>query len=283
MYSRFNRHSVWGKEEEGRCFEIVQKLVANRGFEGNPKGLEENKTEICLLLKEFNFEIQQIPNPDAEYRPVVIARRFSPSNKRTIGFFGHYDVETANPDEWENNPWELSVLNGRWYGRGVADNLVPLVHRILLSDVLAKHCNIVYVLQGEEEIGSPFAMSVYPELNFSDVDLWIEETGYFYKNGDHRIMSVNENELLRSVVDDLTELNNNLGLNTRLRNRPMNKAFGNQGCPCLVHLLGDTPYIALGPNDDYCTIHGIDETINPEHFSTSAFHIMSTFEAVANG
>ena len=274
---------MWDEREHVRCFQLVQKLVSNRGCEENPIGLAKNKSEICALLSEFNFEIQQIPNPDAEYRPIVIARRLSSTKKKTIGFFGHYDVETANQDEWENNPWELSVLNGRWYGRGVADNLVPLVHRILLSDVLAKHCNIVYVLQGEEEIGSPFAMSVYPKLDFSDVDMWIEETGYFYKNGDHRIMIVNENELLRSVIDGLTELNYNIGINTRLRNRPMNKAFGNQGCPCLVHLLGDTPYIALGPNDDYCTIHGIDETINPAHFKTSALQILSAFEAVANG
>ena len=58
-------------------------------------------------------------------------------------------MEEANPKEWDYSPWKLLEIGGRWYGRGVADNLVPLVHHIMISDYLAKHCNLVYVLQGE--------------------------------------------------------------------------------------------------------------------------------------
>ena len=62
----------------------------------------------------------------------------------------------------------------------------------------------------------------------------------------------------------------------------MNKAFGNQGCPCLVHLLKEIPYIALGPNDDYCTIHGVNETINPNYLGIASKQLICAVEAVSN-
>ena len=63
----------------------------------------------------------------------------------------------------------------------------------------------------------------------------------------------------------------------------MNKAFGNQGCPCLVHLLGDIPYIALGPNDDRSTIHGVDESIQPDLLDLSAKQLVKLCEVLASG
>ena len=89
------------------------------------------------------------------------------------------------------DPWQLNGKDGRWFGRGVADNIVPLAQRILLIEDLAAHCNLVFILQGEEEIGSPFAMDMYSTLDLPDIDVWVEETGYFHKSGKHRIMAVN--------------------------------------------------------------------------------------------
>jgi hypothetical protein len=141
----------------------------------------------------------------------------------------------------------------------------------------------VFILQGEEEIGSPFAMKMYPSLDLPPIDMWVEETGYFYKNGNHRIMAVNVNQQLESVIDEIVKLNTSLGMETKVRVRPMNKAFGNQGCPCLVHLLKNVPYIALGPNDDYSTIHGIDESIDPTKLRPSAQHLLKALEVLASG
>jgi len=136
----------------------------------------------------------------------------------------------------------------------------------------------VFVLQGEEEIASPFAMKIYPNLNLPPIDLWIEETGYFYRNGNHRIMALNINHKLENVFSAINELNSNENRDTKIRNRPLNKAFGNQGCPCLVHLLKDIPYIALGPNDDHSKIHGDDESMNPDLLDISARQILKALE-----
>ena len=55
---------------------------------------------------------------------------------------------------------------------------------------------LLFVIQGEEEIGSPWAHQVYPTLELPDVDFWIDETGYFFKNGDQRVLYVGQIETI---------------------------------------------------------------------------------------
>ena len=274
---------IWTDQETKICKQLSEILVSNKAVESNPIGLEANAVLIKKLFEDKGCKVRTIENPKATYRPIIIAEIGEESNRPTVGFFGHYDVEEADTEKWSVDPWMLSGKDGRWYGRGVADNIVPLAQRIVLIDALSAHCNLVFVLQGEEEIGSPFAMEMYPNMTLPKVDIWVEETGYFYKTGKHRIMAVNVNQKLQAVIDSIEEMNTGLGRESAVRIRPMNKAFGNQGCPCLVHLLKDIPYIALGPNDDYSTIHGIDESINPDLLGISARHLVRLCEVLASG
>ena len=272
---------VWDDDMHNKCKRISSHMVSLKPCEDQKSGLRNMKQYVVSLFKERGFEVIEINNSEAEYRPIIIATLKSNKNT-TIGFFGHYDVENVSESKWSTNPWKLTEVNGRWQARGVADNIVPLVQRILLSPTLKKSANLVFVLQGEEEIGSPFAMEKYSELALPKIDLWIEETGYFYKNGDHRIMAMNADKKLEKVFEALEILNRRDNRGTKVRNRPMNKAFGNQGCPCLVHLVKDTPYVALGPNDDFSTIHGVDESINPDLLSISASQIAKAVEVFSN-
>lgn len=274
---------VWNEQRTKTCKEISEILVSNKAVESNPKGLKANAVLVRELFEDKGCKVRTIENPKADYRPIIIAESTRKSNRPTVGFFGHYDVEEADAGDWSVDPWTLSGKDGRWYGRGVADNIVPLAQRIILLEDLAEHCNLLFVLQGEEEIGSPFAMETYARLDLPLVDVWVEETGYFYKNGKHRIMAVNVNKKLQDVIDAIKDMNTVQGRESAVRVRPMNKAFGNQGCPCLVHLLNDIPYIALGPNDDYSTIHGIDESINPDLLGVSATHLVRLCEVLGSG
>ena len=274
---------VWNEQRTKTCRQISEILVSNKAVESNPRGLKANAVTVRKLFEDKGCKVRTIENPKADYRPIIIAESIRGPSRPTVGFFGHYDVEEADAGDWSFDPWKLSGKDGRWYGRGVADNIVPLAQRIILLEDLAEHCNLLFVLQGEEEIGSPFAMEIYPRLNLPSVDVWVEETGYFYKNGKHRIMVVNVNKKLQSVINAIEEMNTDQGRESAVRVRPMNKAFGNQGCPCLVHLLNDIPYIALGPNDDHSTIHGIDESINPDLLGVSAKHLLRLCEVLGSG
>jgi acetylornithine deacetylase/succinyl-diaminopimelate desuccinylase-like protein len=105
------------------------------------------------------------------------------------------------------------------------------------------------------------------------VDLWIEETGYFYKNGSQRVLTVGNHALLNGLVNLLENVNSAFGGMTRHRKRPLNKAFGAERCPCLAHLLKGQPYIAIGPNDDHSTVHGPNESISINLLEQSAAHL----------
>ena len=271
----------WTDDDTEATRSIVYEWVRMRAFEGNPEGLREIHLDVCSRLEDLGFSIVLDHNEEAPYRPLISAIRESNSEGRWLGFWGHYDVEPANDEDWSTNPWELVEVDSRWIGRGVGDNLVPLAQRLVVFEKLDRDVNIAYFLQGEEEIGSPFAESRYGSLKIPPIDLWIEETGYFYKDGRQRFMVLNQNEFLDVILGKLQEVLEEDGRGWTVRNRPLNKAFGADRCPCLNHLLGEIPYLAIGPNDDFSTVHGIDESLNPSLLPICAEQLAKIVEVMA--
>ena len=41
----------------------------------------------------------------------------------------------------------------------------------------------------------------------------------------------------------------------------LNKAFGQNKCPYLNHIVKDNPYLGIGPNDDFTGVHAPNESI----------------------
>ena len=256
-------NNLWSAKDTEATRLIVSDWVKMMAIESNPKGLEAIHLDICSRFENLGFVIKLDHSEEAPYRPLISATRVSNPKGRWLGFWGHYDVESAVEADWTTNPWEFEEVDARWIGRGVGDNLVPLAQRLILFETLDHRVNIAYFLQGEEEIGSPFAESRYGSLKLPPIDLWIEETGYFYKDGRQRFMILNKNALLDEVLHNLQAILEREGRGWTVRHRSLNKVFGAERCPCLNHLLGCIPYLAIGPNDDHCTVHGIDESVSP--------------------
>lgn len=80
---------------------------------------------------------------------------------KTLLFYNHYDVQPPEPlEEWNTDPFEPTILDGKLFARGVSDNKGDLVARLTAIKVLQKvygglPCNIKFLIEGEEEIGSP--------------------------------------------------------------------------------------------------------------------------------
>ena len=94
--------------------------------------------------------------------PVVLARwRGAPPGAPTILIYGHYDVQPPEPLElWTSPPFVGSVREGRLYARGAADDKGQLwIHLAALEAWLTTRgtlpANVVLLVEGEEEIGSP--------------------------------------------------------------------------------------------------------------------------------
>lgn len=114
--------------------------------------------------------------------PVVHAR--IGDGDKTFIIYNHYDVQPAEPFElWNYPPFQLSIDNGYLYGRGVADNKGNIVARIMATDLFIEeygdNYSIEWIIEGEEEIGSPTldkVLSRYRNEVYGDAGLW--ETGY---------------------------------------------------------------------------------------------------------
>ena len=97
--------------------------------------------------------------PTAGY-PVVVGR-FEGAGPKTLMFYNHYDVQPPEPLElWDSPPFAPEVRDGHLYARGVADNKGNLVARLAAVEAwLAIRgelpVNVLFVVEGEEEIGSP--------------------------------------------------------------------------------------------------------------------------------
>jgi acetylornithine deacetylase/succinyl-diaminopimelate desuccinylase-like protein len=119
-------------------------------------GLEECAKLVREMLNSRGFNAQILPTGGA---PVVFAERKGIQDK-TLLFYNHYDVQPPEPlDLWINPPFQPSLVDGKLYARGVSDDKGHLVSRLFAIDAILKEmgelpCNIKFVVEGEEEIGS---------------------------------------------------------------------------------------------------------------------------------
>ncbi len=104
---------------------------------------------------------------------------------KTLLIYNHYDVQPPDPLElWESDPFKLVERNGKLYGRGVADNKGNIAARIAALEALLPYIDdlnlrIKFIVEGEEEIGSPsLEKLVHDNLDWLRADGGIWETAY---------------------------------------------------------------------------------------------------------
>lgn len=99
-------------------------------------------------------------HPTARH-PVVMARNVHKPGRPTVMIYGHYDVQPVDPvEQWQSDPFEPRIENGRIFARGSTDNKGQhMAHLCGISETLRAHgdlpVNLIFLLEGEEEIGSP--------------------------------------------------------------------------------------------------------------------------------
>lgn len=214
------------------------------------------------------------------HAPILVATRPARGLRGEIVLYGHYDVDAiVDAGAWRYDPRRLTAAEGRLWGRGVADNLGPLAARLWALDALAAAPALRWVIQGEEERGSPFAHRVFPDLlPRLRPTLWLEETGYHdHADGTLRLLartigahsdaSEAPDAPLQELLLGLRLLMGRCGLATREEHRGLNKAVVDGGCPFNRSLPEGARYIALGVNDSRAKIHARDESIPGWTFS----------------
>ncbi|SMB90659.1 dipeptidase [Deinococcus hopiensis] len=108
----------------------------------------------------FTARVDATRNGDKAGHPLVYAERLDAPGKPTVLIYGHYDVQPEAPlEEWVTPPFEPTLRNGRIYARGSTDDKgqayahVRGVELLLAAGPLP--VNVKFLLEGEEEVGSP--------------------------------------------------------------------------------------------------------------------------------
>ncbi len=112
---------------------------------------------VEFLLKAGCDEAKVYPTKG---HPVVFAQKIIDKSKPTILVYAHYDVQPADPlNLWTSPPFEPEVRDGAIYARGANDDKGQGFMHIKAFEYLVKNnllkCNVKFIIDGEEEIGSP--------------------------------------------------------------------------------------------------------------------------------
>ncbi len=95
-----------------------------------------------------------------EGHPVVFGEKIIDPSKPTVLVYGHYDVQPPDPLKlWHSGPFEPVIKDGRIYARGAADDKGQFYMHVKALEILTKTntqaTNIKFLIEGEEEVGSP--------------------------------------------------------------------------------------------------------------------------------
>ena len=125
-----------------------------------------------------------------DLHPIVYGKIHEAPGAPTVLVYCHYDVQPVDPIElWETAPFVPFLRDGRFVGRGVADDKGQLVMHLSALEAMrtagrSPAVNLTFVFEGEEEYGSESLFNWIPqnrERLAADLAV-ISDTGYFEGN-----------------------------------------------------------------------------------------------------
>jgi acetylornithine deacetylase/succinyl-diaminopimelate desuccinylase-like protein len=98
--------------------------------------------------------------------PVVYGEKIIDPKKPTVVVYGHYDVQPADPlNLWDSPPFEPIIKktpihpDGAIFARGACEDKGQMYMHIKAFELMMKTntlpCNVKFMIEGEEEVGSP--------------------------------------------------------------------------------------------------------------------------------
>jgi acetylornithine deacetylase/succinyl-diaminopimelate desuccinylase-like protein len=142
----------------------LSRLVKQPSVSAKKEGIQDCAHLVEQMLLELGCSTRILPEPDGN--PVVYGEIRTENSEKTLLFYDHYDVQPAEPlEEWEFGAFSGKIHRGRIYGRGTSDNKGNIISRMKAVEAFLKTLgevpmNVKFVIEGEEEIGSPHLESV---------------------------------------------------------------------------------------------------------------------------
>jgi len=127
--------------------------------------LSENKPDMLKAAEYWKESIlkagaDKVEIISTEGNPVVYGEKIIDKNLPTVLVYGHYDVMPVDPiDLWNTPPFDPQIIDGKIYARGADDDKGQAFMHAKAFELMVKTntlpCNVKFMIEGEEEIGSP--------------------------------------------------------------------------------------------------------------------------------
>lgn len=167
-------------ETTPRAVAELQALCRQPAISAQNTGICETVTMLAEMVRHMDGSVRVLdghsghPVICAEFRPV------SPASDRTLLFYNHYDVQPPDPvEEWTVAPFGAEIRDGKLFARGSSDNKANLMARLtavrLMMESGSLPCRVKFLIEGEEEIGSPSigqVLTAHQRLFAADACLW---------------------------------------------------------------------------------------------------------------
>jgi acetylornithine deacetylase/succinyl-diaminopimelate desuccinylase-like protein len=186
----------WRESHERAILAEYLELLAVPNLAKDDASIRRNAAAVSALLEKRGVKTRLLEVPGAP--PAVYGEIVTPGATRTLMFYAHYDGQPVDPKEWATPPWQPVIRNRpldkggdviplpssgkidpewRVYARSASDDKAPIIAIATALDAMraskiALKSNLKFVLEGEEEAGSPHLNDIlvkYKQLLGSDV------------------------------------------------------------------------------------------------------------------
>ena len=167
-------------------------LLAIPNLASDTANIEKNANALIAMFTRRGAEARLLRVEGAP--PLVYATLPARNAKTTIAFYAHYDGQPVDPAQWKTPPWQPVLRNAggetaevsahidpesRIYARSASDDKAPIMAMLAALDALkaakaSPSVNLKFVLEGEEEAGSPHLAAYFDRYtNELAADAWM--------------------------------------------------------------------------------------------------------------
>lgn len=155
---------AWKEYQEKNSDRFLQELIELLRIPSiSAKSEHQTDMNVCAETVRKRLQSAGANNTllyDTDGYPVVYGEKIIDPSKPTVLVYGHYDVQPPDPLElWHSGPFEPVIKDGKLYARGSSDDKGQFFMHVKALEMMIKTdslpCNVKFLIEGEEEIGSP--------------------------------------------------------------------------------------------------------------------------------
>jgi len=162
-----DKYKQYIEENKERFLEELFELIRIPSVSSNPEHKADmRKTAELVKANLLAAGADTAEVLDTAGHPVVYGEKLIDPALPTVMVYGHYDVQPADPLElWTSDPYEPVIRKteihpeGAIFARGACDDKGQLFMHVKAFEMMVHHnefpCNVKFMIEGEEEIGSP--------------------------------------------------------------------------------------------------------------------------------